>query len=129
MVESKVYLQRVTEPKIGGKIYFQFIETTRTLEPCIVESGQYLDSQFGRLSNFWCWMNLRTGKREHGYGCFYEMVEIAEGEKQEEATTVSNPNTPTETDFKYFTAEQVRNMSQSEVKANYSDIRKSMELW
>lgn len=129
MVESKVYLQRVTEPKIGGKIYFQFIETTRTLEPCIVESGEYLDSNFGRLSNFWYWMNLRTGKREHGYGCFYEMVEILENEKQEEPPTVANPDTPTETDFKYFTAEQVRNMSQKEVKENYQNIMKSIEKW
>jgi hypothetical protein len=129
MVESKVYLQRVTEPKIGGKIYFQFIETTRTLEPCIVESGEYLDSNFGRLSNFWYWMNLRTGKREHGYGCFYEMVEILENEKQEEPPTVANPDTPTETDFKYFTADQVRNMSQKEVKENYRDIMKSMKKW
>ena len=37
--------------------------------------------------------------------------------------------TPTETDFKYFTAEQVRNMSQKEVKENYSDIMKSMKKW
>jgi hypothetical protein len=165
MVESKVYLQRVTEPKIGGKIYFQFIETTRTLEPCIVESGEYLDSNLGRLSNFWYWMNLRTGKREHGYGCFYEMVEILENEKQEEPQTVATTDTPTtncencakksscklqnkvnfsesmpkmivcdeftptETDFKYFTADQVRNMSGKEVKENYSDIMKSMKKW
>jgi hypothetical protein len=129
MVESKVYLQRVIEPKIGGKIYFQFIETTRTLDPCIVESGEYLDSNFGRLSNFWYWMNLRTGKREHGYGCFYEMVEILENEKQEEPPTVANPDTPTETDFKYFTADQVRNMSQKEVKENYRYIMKSMKKW
>ena len=44
-------------------------------------------------------------------------------------TTDDKADTPTETDFKYFTAEQVRKMSSSEVKANYSDIRKSMELW
>jgi hypothetical protein len=129
MVESKVYLQRVTEPKIGGKIYFQFIETTRTLEPCIVENGVYFDSNLGRLSNFWYWMNLRTGKREHGYGCFYEMVEILGNEKQEEPPTVANPDTPAKTDFKYFTADQVRNMSQKEVKENYADIMKSMKKW
>lgn len=34
-----------------------------------------------------------------------------------------------ETDFKYFTAEQVRNMSQEEVTENYSDIMKSMKKW
>ena len=52
-----------------------------------------------------------------------------EKSKQEENTTVSNPDTPTETDFKFFTAEQVRNMSQKEVKENYSDIMKSMKKW
>ena len=44
-------------------------------------------------------------------------------------TTDDKADTPTESDFKYFTADQVRKMSEIEVKANYSDIRKSMELW
>ena len=52
-----------------------------------------------------------------------------EKSKQEEPPTVANPDTPTETDFKYFTAEQVRNMSQKEVKENYQDIMKSMKKW
>jgi hypothetical protein len=51
------------------------------------------------------------------------------GKKKENTTTVANPDTPTETDFKYFTAEQVKNMSQKEVKENYSDIIKSMKKW
>lgn len=37
--------------------------------------------------------------------------------------------TPTKTKSKYFTAEQVRNMSQKEVKENYADIMKSMKKW
>ena len=44
-------------------------------------------------------------------------------------TTDDKSDTPTETDFKYFTAEQVRNMSQKEVKENYRDIMKSMKKW
>lgn len=48
---------------------------------------------------------------------------------KEKPTTVANTDTPTETDFKYFTAEQVRNMSQKEVRENYSDIMKSMKNW
>lgn len=56
-------------------------------------------------------------------------AELDEKSKQEESTTVANPDTPTETDFKYFTAEQVRNMSQKEVKENYQDIMKSMKKW
>jgi hypothetical protein len=46
-----------------------------------------------------------------------------------EPTTVANPDTPTETDFKYFTADEVRNMSNKEVKENYQDIMKSMKKW
>ena len=49
--------------------------------------------------------------------------------EEQKPTTVANSDTPTETDFKYFTAEQVRNMSQKEVKENYSDIMKSMKKW
>lgn len=37
--------------------------------------------------------------------------------------------TPTENDFEYFTADQVRKMSQKEVKENYKDIMKSMKKW
>ena len=37
-------------------------------------------------------------------------AELEEKSKQEEPTTVANPDTPTETDFKYFTAEQVSKM-------------------
>ena len=51
------------------------------------------------------------------------------GENTKTPTKVDNLDTPTETDFKYFTAEQVRNMSRGEVLANYSDIMKSMKLW
>ena len=51
------------------------------------------------------------------------------GEKKENTTTVANPDTPTETDFKYFTADQVRNMSQKEVRENYTDIMKSINFW
>ena len=58
-----------------------------------------------------------------------KVADVTEYYPNEEPTTVANPDTPTETDFKYFTAEQVRNMSQKEVKENYSDIMKSMEKW
>lgn len=58
-----------------------------------------------------------------------EVADVTEYYKQEEPTTDTNPDTPTETDFTYFTAEQVRNMSHKEVRDNYSNIRKSMELW
>lgn len=56
-------------------------------------------------------------------------AELEEKAKKEEPPTVANPDTPTENDFKHFTAEQVRNMSLKEVKENYSDIMKSMKKW
>lgn len=52
-----------------------------------------------------------------------------DNEKKEHPPTVSTPDTPTETDFKYFTADQVRNMSQKEVKENFTAIMKSMKKW
>lgn len=58
-----------------------------------------------------------------------EVVNVTEYYQKEEPTTAANPDTPTGTDFKYFTAEQVRMMSQEEVKANYSDVLKSMKKW
>lgn len=58
-----------------------------------------------------------------------QVADVTEYYKKAEPTTVANPDTPTETDFKYFTADQVRNMSQKEVKENYSDIMKSMKKW
>ena len=58
-----------------------------------------------------------------------EVADVTEYYQQEEPTTVANPDTPIETDFKYFTAEQVRNMSLKEVKENYQDIMKSMKKW
>ena len=58
-----------------------------------------------------------------------KMLEDNVKNNHKKATTVANSDTPTETDFKYFTAEQVRKMSRSEVLANYSDIMKSMKMW
>jgi hypothetical protein len=58
-----------------------------------------------------------------------KVADVTEYYQQEEPPTVANPDTPTETDFKYFTADQVRNMSQKEVKENYADIMKSMKKW
>lgn len=58
-----------------------------------------------------------------------EVADVTEYYPKEEPPTVANSDTPTETDFKYFTAEQVRNMSRSEVLANYDDIMKSMKKW
>lgn len=80
---------------------------------------------------------IKTYNKDEPKWCFYyriikysgEVADVTEYYQQEEPPTVANPDTPTETDFKYFAAEQVRNMSQKEVKENYSDIMKSMKKW
>lgn len=80
---------------------------------------------------------IKTYNKDEPKWCFYyriikysgEVADVTEYYPNEELPTVANPDTPTETDFKYFTAEQVRNMSQKEVKENYSDIMKSMKKW
>lgn len=61
--------------------------------------------------------------------CSGEVADVTEYYPNEEPTTVANPDTPTKTKFKYFTAEQVKNMSRKEVKENYQDIMKSMKKW
>ena len=58
-----------------------------------------------------------------------QVADVTEYYQQEEPTTVANPDTPAETDFKYFTAEQVRNMSMEEVRENFTAIMKSMKKW
>ena len=47
----------------------------------------------------------------------------------ETPTTDDKGDTPTETDFTYFTAEQVRNMSHKDFKENITAIMKSMKSW
>lgn len=58
-----------------------------------------------------------------------KVADVTEYYPNEESTTVANQYTPTETDFKYFTAEQVKKMSQKEFKENFADIMKSMKKW
>lgn len=70
---SKLSIRHISEPEIGNKVYYICSDETGDIDPCIVESGQYLSN--GRLSNYWEWINLRTGKREHGYGGFLELFE------------------------------------------------------
>ena len=56
-----------------------------------------------------------------------DIVEVTE--YYQTPTTDDKADTPTETDFKYFTVDQVRNMSQKEVKENFTAIMKSMKKW
>ena len=76
--KSEIFFQKVLEPAIG-EIYFQFDRFTGF--PVLIISGQYNDPETGRLSNYWYWINLQTGERESGYGCFYKLLERKEALK------------------------------------------------
>lgn len=69
IAKTEIYFKKVSEPKIG-KIYYQFNNGIGF--PVIVLEGQFFASN-GRLSNYWYWRNLRTGKKESGYGNFYKL--------------------------------------------------------
>lgn len=115
-----VYGNELKFPCISNFFYEQDVEVeTNTSETIVLKIK---DMGLSRASKF-----IKV-KKSSGEWLDITDVIIAE-RKKEEPTTVANPDTPTETDFKYFTAEQVRNMSQKEVKENYSDIMKSMKLW
>lgn len=83
---------------------------------------------YGRTWHIKALMNMQLrcvlGWLETGHIC-----KAIKKHNADKPTTDDKSDTPTETDFKHFTAEQVRKMSQSEVRANYSDIMKSMKLW
>ena len=101
-----------------------------------VDSAEITRKAIERIINEWEFKDdvseeYKAGFYEFGNAVLKFLDKYCEEEKmrQEEPPTVTNPDTPTETDFKYFTAEQVRNMSRKEVRENYKDIMKSMKKW
>lgn len=72
-MDLNVYFKKIREPKIGNT-YFQYDKDKNIMFPCIVIDGQYYGLE-NRLSNFWTYKNLQTGKEESGYGCFFEVNE------------------------------------------------------
>ena len=107
---------------IGLEIKVDSAEVTRKAVQRIIDEADWNDDVSEEYKN---------GFYQFGNAVLKFLDKYCEEEKmkQEEPTTVANPDTPTKTGFKYFTAEQVRNMSPKEVKENYSDIMKSMEKW
>lgn len=71
---SKIYLKSVSEPPQNEVV---FVAEKNGIFPCIVLNGQYL-AENGRLSNFWEWINLVTGKKTSGYGAFFLPVTVNE---------------------------------------------------
>ena len=63
---------RILKPSIGD-IVFRKIDEGKYVKVKILD-GEFYDSLYGRLSNFWKWENLETGEIEEDYGCFYREV-------------------------------------------------------
>ena len=66
--------KKVCEPKIGEIIFYKNKEGG--FQKVKIISGQYLDSKYGRLSNFWYWTEINEdgaeSNEEHsGYGNFF----------------------------------------------------------
>lgn len=61
---------RIDNPDVGE---ICLVVHEGNLYPCVILSGCYLDPVYHRVSNFWHWRNLSTGKEESGYGNFYKV--------------------------------------------------------
>jgi hypothetical protein len=64
-------LERIIEPCIGDIVFYKN-------EQGIIETVEILEGAFfknGRVSNFWHWKNILTGKKDCGYGNFYKIKE------------------------------------------------------
>lgn len=64
----------INSPNVNQLVWF--CEDKADMRLVIINSGQYLDPTYHRLSNFWYWQEVYTdgslGKEEHGYGHFYK---------------------------------------------------------
>lgn len=76
MENISFYFKKVNEPKIGGE-YFQYDKERNIMFPCLITEGQYYGEGL-RVSNFWYYKNLQTGRDESGYGCFFEKKQYNE---------------------------------------------------
>jgi hypothetical protein len=68
--------KRINEPRANEVVWY--IDNNKNKKLVIINSGQYLDSTYHRLSNFWYWQEINEdgtlGKEDSGYGnfCVYE---------------------------------------------------------
>jgi len=72
--DKKHGYEKICEPKIGEIVYLK--KTEGVFQRVKILGGQYLDSKYGRLSNFWYWVEVsedgEESKEEHkGYGNFF----------------------------------------------------------
>lgn len=59
---------RILNPKKGSECILK--KDGRDIPVKIIDGSFYRN---GRVSNFWDWINLETGKKEYGYGNFFKM--------------------------------------------------------
>ena len=66
--------QKICEPKIGDIVFYKNKEGA--FQTVKILGGQYLDSEYGRLSNFWYWVDVggdgtESKEERKGYGSFF----------------------------------------------------------
>jgi len=66
--------KKVCEPNFGDIVFYKNKEGV--FQKIKIVSGQYFDSQYGRLSNFWTWIVVNEDGSEskekcNGYGNFF----------------------------------------------------------
>jgi len=66
--------KKICEPKFGDIVFYKSKEGG--FQKVKIVSGQYLDSKYGRLSNYWYWVDVNENGSESkeersGYGNFF----------------------------------------------------------
>lgn len=59
----------ITEPSRGEVVLYR--KNKNQYYPIKILDGEFWNYQYGRLSNFWHWINLETREKECGYGPFF----------------------------------------------------------
>ena len=68
---TKRYKGRIIEPNIGSVVVHKDGGKSTLVK---ILYGKFY-GEFGRISNFWEWLNLETNEIESGYGVFYRKGE------------------------------------------------------
>ena len=68
--------RKICEPNPGEIVFFK--NDQGLFNKVRIRSGQYFDSKYGRLSNFWRWTTIDDNGVEskevfQGYGCFFTL--------------------------------------------------------
>jgi len=66
--------KKICEPNFGDVVFYKNKEGA--FQKVKIVSGQYLDSKYGRLSNYWYWVDVNENGSESkversGYGNFF----------------------------------------------------------